>query len=118
MSEPQNSGPGPEEQTPEFEYASPVKRAWAWVGIAYMLITTLTFTYYLATAAVLEGIGPLMVVPALAGAAATAILRYRSGEGRGGLGACVLISAACGVLIALNLLRGIPALLGNFGGVA
>ncbi len=116
MSDPHNLTPPPEEQGPAQLYASPVKRAWAWVGVAYMLITTLTFTYYLATAAVLKGIGPLMVVPALAGVGATAILRYRSGEGRGGLGACVLITAGCGMLIALNLLRGIPALLDNFGG--
>ena len=63
--EKQNQDPGQQSEPPV--YASPVKRAWAWVGIAYMLITLATFTYYLATARILTGIGPLLFCPALAG---------------------------------------------------
>ena len=109
----------PEEKRPEEErapvvYASPVKRAWAWVGVVYMLMILAASTYYLATARFLIGLGPLFLCPALGGLAATAILRRRLG--RGGLPACVLLTGACLVLIGLNLWSGIPSLLRNFWG--
>ena len=110
----------PEEKRPEEEerapvvYASPEKRAWAWVGVVYMLMILAAFTYYLATARFLIGLGPLFLCPALGGLAATAILRRRLG--RGGLPACVLLTGACLVLIGLNLWSGIPSLLRNFWG--
>ena len=74
MSDAPRFDPGSPEQEPRppVVYATPVKRAWAWVGIAYMVIFTLTFTYYLATARILNGIGPVLLVPALLGLAATA----------------------------------------------
>lgn len=97
-------------------YASPVKRAWAWVGIAYTLIILATFTYHLATARILTGIGPLLLCPALGGLAATAVLRYRSGEGNGSLLVCVLFTGLCAALFIINLAVGIPLLLQNFGG--
>ena len=112
--EKQNQDPGQQSEPPV--YASPVKRAWTWVGISYMLITLATFTYYLATARILTGIGPLLLCPALAGLGATAVLRYRTGEGRGGPVACAVLTALCAVLLLLNLGIGIPALLRNFGG--
>ena len=112
--EKQNQDPGQQSEPPV--YASPVKRAWAWVGISYMLITLATFTYYLATARILTGIGPLLFCPALAGLGATAVLRYRTGEGRRGPVACAVLTALCAVLLLLNLGIGIPALLRNFGG--
>ena len=105
--------PQEEEQAPVV-YASPVKRAWAWVGVVYMLIFLATFTYYLATAQILIGIGPLLLCPALGGLAATSILRCR--QGQGGIPACVVLTGACLVLIGLNLWTGIPSLLRNFGG--
>lgn len=70
-----------EEETEPVVYASPVKRAWAWVGVVYMLLFLATFTYYLATSRILIGIGPLFLCPALGGLAATAILRCRHGRG-------------------------------------
>lgn len=106
----------PEESQEPVVYATPVKRAWAWVGIVYMLIVLSTFTYYLSTARILIGIGPLLLCPALAGLATTAILRYRSGEGKGGLFTCLLFTGLCAVLILINLVVGIPSLLRNFGG--
>ena len=59
--------PTPEEPREPVVYASPVKRAWAWVCIVYVLIFMATFTYYLATARILIGIGPLLLCPALGG---------------------------------------------------
>lgn len=114
MSDP-HQNQDPQQQEPVV-YASPVKRTWAWVGVIYMLITIATFTYYLATAKVLVGIGPLLLCPALGGLCATILLRHRAKKGRGGLLSCVLLSGACIALLVLNLVRGIPALLQNFGG--
>lgn len=110
----ENQKPNETEDKEPIVYASPVKRVWAWVGVAYMVIITLLVTYFLATATFLSGIGSLMLIPALGGLGATAILRYRSGEGRGGLGACVLLLVVCVGLVAVNLVVGIPALIANF----
>lgn len=95
-------------------YASPTKRVWAWVGVAYMVIVTLLVTYFLAKAKFISGIGTLMLIPALCGLGATSILRYRSGEGKGGLATCVILVALCVILVAVNLVTGVPALITNF----
>lgn len=97
--------------TQPVQYATPMQRLWAWVGVVYMVILVLLTTYAMAHAAYLRGIGSLMISPALVGLGASAILRCRQGIGRGGLPACVLISGACFLLTALNLVRGIPVLL-------
>ncbi|WP_317381038.1 hypothetical protein [uncultured Intestinimonas sp.] len=106
----------PEEERPAYVPASPIKRTWAWVAIVYVVLCSLLFTYYLATARVLIGLGPLMVCPALAGLAVTTVLRYRSGKSRGGLVGCVALTGACVALLLINLYVGIPSLLRNFGG--
>ena len=98
------------EQQP-IKYATPMQRLWAWVGVVYMVILVLLTTYALAY---LRGIGGLMLAPALCGLGSSAILRYRQGMGRGGLPACVVVSAAAFLLAVWNLIRSIPALLGQF----
>ena len=103
-----------EQEAPEKEeikYATPMQRVWAWVGVVYMVMLVLLTTYALAHGAYLRGIGALMMVPALAGVGASAVVRYRQGQGRGGLPACLLISGASAFLVVLNLMRGVPALL-------
>ncbi|NCB63082.1 MAG: hypothetical protein EOM52_05625 [Clostridia bacterium] len=116
MSDPDRQNPETAEEKTPVIYASPIKRTWAWVGVAYMVIITFLFTWYLAKAKFINGIGALMLIPALCGAAATAILRYRSGEGKGGLPICILFVVICGALVVINLVIGVPALLANFGG--
>lgn len=106
----------PEEPKEPYIPASPIKRTWAWVVIVYVLLCTVLFTYYLATARVLIGLGPLMVCPALAGLAVTTVLRYRSGRSRGGFLSCLSLTGVCVVLLLINLYVGIPSLLRNFGG--
>ncbi|MCI8651460.1 MAG: hypothetical protein HFF05_03325 [Oscillospiraceae bacterium] len=101
------------EQQP-IKYATPMQRLWAWVGVVYMVILVLLTTYALAFGAYLRGIGGLMLAPALCGLGSSAILRYRQGMGRGGLPACVVVSAAAFLLAVWNLIRSIPALLGQF----
>lgn len=98
------------------QYASPMKRLWAWVGVAYMVILTLLNVYGLAHGYFLTGIGPLMVTPALVGLGCAAILHFREGKGRGGLVACVLVSGACFALSVWNLYRAVPVLLAQLVG--
>lgn len=92
------------------QWATPMQRLWAWVGVVYMVILVLLTTYALATGAYLRGIGGLMLSPALCGLGASAILRYRGGEGRGGLAACVIVAGTAFALALWNIIQGIPAL--------
>lgn len=104
----------------EITYASPVKRIWAWVGVAYMLIITGLMTYLYAKGTYLHGIGLLMTIPALCGLAVTALSVWRTGSTAsrtpGRLAFLMGIVILCAVLIVINLTLGIPALLQNFGG--
>lgn len=120
---PAGGGAGPEQEAqgspaPQegVQYASPMKRLWAWVGVVYMVILTLLNVYGLAHGYFLTGIGPLMVTPALVGLGCAAILRFREGKGRGGLAACVLVSGGCFLLSGWNLVRGVPTLLAQLVG--
>lgn len=105
-----------EQQQPPVKWATPLQRLWAWVGVVYMVILVLLTTYALATGAYLRGIGGLMLSPALCGLGASAILNYRQGKGRGGLGACIAVSAAAFLLALWNLLRSLPALMSQLVG--
>ena len=99
------------EEKPSWTPASPIKRLWAWVGVVYMVIFVLLTTYGLAHGKYLTGIGSLMLVPALAGAGAAAIVQYRTGGWKGGVGTCILVSGASFVLALTNIIRGLPSLL-------
>ncbi len=106
------------QEQPPVVYATPMKRIWAWVGVVYMLILTFLMTYLYAKGSYLKGIGGLMSIPALGGLAASAICVWRAGPrktpGRAAILAVLLL--ACGALIVLGLVNGIPGLLANFGG--
>ena len=93
------------------QWATPMQRLWAWVGVVYMVILVLLTTYALAHGSYLRGIGGIMVSPALCGLGATVILRYRQGVGRGGLPSCIIIAGASFLLAVWNVVRGIPVLL-------
>lgn len=95
------------------QYATPMQRLWAWVGVVYMVILVLLSTYALSHGAYLRGIGGIMTAPALAGLGGSVILRHRQGVGRGGLPVCVLLSGVAFLLSAWNVLRSIPAVLGQ-----
>ena len=110
--EPENT-----EKKEETVYATPMKRLWAWVGIAYMVILVLLMTYSLANGGLMNGIGPLMLSPALAGIGASAILRYRTGWGRGGLPVCIFISSVAFALTLLNIARCIPTIITQVRGI-
>lgn len=105
----------PQQDTEKFrvpvEYASPMKRLWAWVGLVYAVGYALLMAYALAHGSFPLGIGQLLLAPALAGLGATVILRYREGKGRGGLPVCIGLSGVSFALALWNLIQGLPVLL-------
>ena len=116
------TGAVPEEQTPEAEgpengpavaYASPMKRLWAWVGLVYAVGYALLMAYAFAHGNFPQGIGQLLIAPALAGLGASVILRYREGNRRGGLPVCVILAGTSFALAVWNLVQGLPVLLGQ-----
>ena len=100
-----------EQKQHDWTPASPMKRLLAWVGVVYMVIFVLLTTYALAHGCYLTGIGPLMLVPALGGLGAAAIVRYKTGAWRGGLATCILVAGASFALALINIVRGLPSLL-------
>ena len=102
---------GQEPIRPPVEYATPMKRLWAWVGVVYAVGWALLMTYALAKGDFPQAIGALLTVPALAGLGGSVILRFREGKGRGGLPVCVGLSGICFLLAVWNLIRGLPVLL-------
>lgn len=115
MSEEEKQSSGEERQP--VVYASPLKRIWAWVGVAYMVIIVLLLTYQIAFAGFLKGIGSIMVIPALAGVGVSMVHLWRAGARKDAAHRIVLalVVAACAVLILVNLVVGIPALIADFG---
>lgn len=109
-SSPAAEGP---EKAPAAEYASPMKRLWAWVGLVYAVGYALLMAYAFAHGDFPQGIGQLFIAPALAGLGASVILRYREGKGRGGLPVCVILAGTSFALAAWNLIQGLPVLLGQ-----
>lgn len=100
-----------EQNNNNIEYATPMKRLWAWVGVVYAVGYALLMAYAFAHGDFPQAIGALLTVPALAGLGGSVILRFKEGKGRGGLPVCVVLSGACFGLAVWNLIRGLPALL-------
>lgn len=114
-----STGPAPAGTEPAAGHATPMMRIWAMVGVVYMVIIVLLVTFGMATGRYLTGIGGLMILPALGGAAVSLIWMWHSApERRTPLRAAllVLLLALCAVMAVLGLLSGIPALISNFGG--
>lgn len=101
-------------EAPEIQYASPMKRLWAWVGVIYAVGYALLMAFALAHGDFPQGIGALLIAPALAGLGGSVILRYREGKGKGGLPVCILLSAISFGLAVWNLIQGLPVLIAQF----
>lgn len=113
----QNNKPQEQEEREPYTPASPAKRILAWVGVAYMVIIILLNLYaFTNQGGMIRGIGPLMLCPAVAGLGVLSVLRYRSGQSRGGLVGAVFMVGLCAVVFIGGLVVGIPALLGQLGG--
>ena len=104
------------QETPPVTYASPTMRAWAWVGVAYMVLVMLIFTYFLATGRFLYHLGGLFAAPALLGVARTAFLQYRSRKLNIPWSLCLLTVVICIVFALLGAATGVVGLMQNFGG--
>lgn len=98
-------------------YASPFKRVWAWVGVAYMVFMVFLVTYALAFGTYLHGVGGLLVCPALGGMAASLVVLWHQEKVHSVLQFALFIGTLglCVALIVLGLWRGIPGLISNFG---
>lgn len=118
MSDENKTPDSPQEPPKEpIVYAGPMKRIWAWVGVAYMVIVVFLITYLFAFGTLLGGIGGIMICPALCGGIASLIYMWRSGDTRS-VGRRVLLCllvGVCAALVVLGLYTGIPALIANFG---
>ena len=95
----------------EIQYATPMKRLWAWVGVVYAVGFAFIMTFALARGDFPQGLWQLLSVPALAGLGGSVILRYKEGKGRGGLGVCILLAGVSFALALWNLVLGLPVLL-------
>ena len=97
--------------------ASPVKRIIAWVGVAYMLIFVALNLYpFFHGGTYLRGLAPLLVCPGAAGLAVIAVWQFRRPECTYSKKACMaLLAAACGVILVIGLVQGVPALLAGLG---
>lgn len=105
----------PPEQPDEPWTPRPVShRILAWVGIVYVVVAMVLTWYYIINNQYLQGIGPLLLTPALVGFGALMIARYRQGEARGGLVALIVMEALVAAALVLSLMMGLPALLAQF----
>ena len=97
--------------------ASPVKRIIAWVGVAYMLIFVALNLYpFFHGGTYLRGLAPLLVCPGAAGLAVIAVWQFRRPECTYSKKACMaLLAAACGVILVIGLVQGVPALRAGLG---
>ena len=100
-----------DEKEKDIQYATPMKRLWAWVGIVYAVAFAFLMTFALARGDFPQGLWQLLSAPALAGLGGSVILRHREGKGRGGLVVCILLSGVSFALAVWNLVLGLPVLL-------
>lgn len=96
--------------------ASPTKRVFAWVGIAYMVILVFLNVYALATGTFLHGLTGIMVAPACGGLAAITWQNYKKGQYRGGKAGALFVVILGVAACVISLLWGILVLLGRLGG--
>ena len=95
--------------------ASPVKRALAWIALAYVLIGLALTTFNFFNGSMLGNLGPLLTVPGLIGMGALSLVSWRS-TGRPGKLPAILLALLCWLLAAATLPIGIVGLMSNFGG--
>ena len=106
----QNNGQG------GYTPASFEKRAAAWMGIVYVLMTSFVITFAIYTGGrELPGTFPLFLVPVSVTLAVVVVHRMRNGTVAGGTAGGVTVLAACAVGVVTGLSLGVPALLAALG---
>jgi hypothetical protein len=108
--------PTDQKPAPTYIPASPQKRIWAWVGVVYMVMIVLLFTYSISHGVNLQGIAGLMLAPAIAGVAATSIYNIRAGQSRYGLAGLLLLLLLCVMGFVACLMQGVPGLISYITG--
>ena len=108
-----NNKPTPEEEK-GYIPASPVKRTFAWIALAYVLLFLALTTYFYFTGKMLGNLAPLLSLPGLIGLGAVAVDSYRT-TGNPGKGATILLAAGCWLLALATLPLAAIGLLSNFG---
>ena len=103
-----------QEEQSSYTPASPVKRALAWIGIAYMVIIVALTTYIYATGSPLNNLAPLLAVPALVGLGIVSILSWRT-TGKPGKWGAIALAILCWAAALYSIPLGIAGLLSNFG---
>ena len=97
--------------------ASFEKRAAAWMGIVYVLMTTFVITFAIYTGGrELPGTFPLFLVPVSVTLAVVLVHKMKLRACPGGTAGGVLGLLLCAAGAAVGLVLGIPALLAAFGG--
>ena len=116
MSESDRKDPQEPQEKPPVTYASPIQRIWAWVGVVYMLLLLLLFTYFLATGTFIQGITGIMIAPALWGVARMALLQRTDRRNKNKDLLWLLTVAVCAAFIVVGVLSSLRPLLAAFGG--
>ena len=109
-----NNNSTPENEEKGYIPASPVKRTFAWIALAYVLLFLALTTYFYFTGTMLGNLAPLLTVPGLIGLGILAIVGWRT-AGKPGKWAAILLALVCWGLAVATLPLGIAGLMSNFG---
>lgn len=112
---PPEQNPSSDGADPQSTYtpASPIKRAFAWIGVVYMVILVALTTYTCFTGTVLHGLVALLAIPALVGLGIVALISHKT-TGLPSNVATALIAGVCWILAAVLVLPGVAGLMANF----
>ena len=105
--------PNPTPEEKGYIPASPVKRTFAWIALAYVLLFLALTTYFYFTGKMLGNLPPLLALPGLIGLGAVAVVSYRT-TGTPGKGAAILLAAGCWLLALATLPLAWVGLVSNF----
>lgn len=110
-----NTGDAPRQES-SYTPASFEKRAAAWMGIVYVLMTSFVITFAIYTGGrELPGTFPLFLVPVSITLAVVLVRRMKLGICPGGIAGGVLGLILCAAGVGLGLALGLPALLAALG---
>ena len=108
-----NNNSTPENEEKGYIPASPVKRTFAWIALAYVLLFLALTTYFYFTGTMLGNLPPLLALPGLIGLGAVSIVSYKT-TGSPRKGPAILLAAGCWLLALVTLPMAWVGLMSNF----